>query len=85
MNINCRHFVIPVLDQEEVKATLESFPLPPDFYEQISNDLKNILRIPFNIWLLKKLLSHNRNIFELTIFILYKRRNKKTNITWLIY
>ncbi|NIA10287.1 MAG: AAA family ATPase [Nitrospiraceae bacterium] len=64
--IHCRHFAIPKLTHEEVRATAETIPHLPAIYEQGSPDFKELLRIPFNLWLLEKLLSRDPNIPELS-------------------
>jgi hypothetical protein len=64
--IHCRHFAIPKLTDDEVRATAETIPHLHDIYKRSSTDLKELLRIPFNLWLLEKLLSRGPNIPELS-------------------
>ena len=64
--IHCRHFAIPKLTDDEVRATAETIPPLPTIYGRGSPDFKELLRIPFNLWLLEKLLSHDSNIPELS-------------------
>lgn len=64
--INCRHFFVPKLTDEEIIEAIETIPYPTNFYENISPDLKELLRTPFNLWVLEKLLSRNQNIPELS-------------------
>lgn len=65
-DIYCRHFFIPKLMDAEVKQAADSIPNLAGFYENGSGDFKELLRIPFNLWLLEKLLSINPNISELS-------------------
>ena len=64
--IHCRHFAIPKLTDDEVRATAETIPPLPTIYGRGSPEFKELLRIPFNLWLLEKLLSHDPNIPELS-------------------
>jgi len=64
--IHCRHFFVPKLMNAEVKQAANSIPYLTGFYEKGSEDFKELLRIPFNLWLLEKLLSINPNISELS-------------------
>lgn len=64
--IHCRHFAIPKLTDDEVRATVETIPHLLDIYERGSADFKEVLRIPFNLWLIEKILSRNSNIPELS-------------------
>lgn len=64
--IHCRHFFIPKLMNSEVQETALSIPHLSGFYENGSEEFKELLKIPFNLWLLEKLLSINHNISELS-------------------
>ncbi len=65
-DIHCRHFAIPKLTNNEVSATVETIPHLQAVYERGSVDFRELLRIPFNLWLLEKLLSIQPNIPELS-------------------
>ena len=64
--IRCRHFSVPKLTNDEVKETVKTIPHLSAIYEQGSSDFKELLRIPFNLWLLEKLLSLTPDIPELS-------------------
>lgn len=55
--IRCRHFNVPLLDEMEVAQALAQIPYGEVAYEQGSEGFRTLLRVPFNIWLLEKLLS----------------------------
>jgi len=65
-DIRCRHFAIPKLTNDEVRATAETIPHLRAVYERGSVDFRELLRIPFNLWLLEKLLSIQPHIPELS-------------------
>lgn len=64
--IYCRCLFVPKLTDEEIIEALETISCPIDFYSNISPDLKELLRTPFNLWMLEKLLIRNQNIPELS-------------------
>jgi hypothetical protein len=64
--VACRHFFIPPLTDEERQDTIASIPPLIPIFEQGSEDFKRILKIPFNIWLLEKILDRNPNLPELS-------------------
>jgi len=64
--VHCRHFYIPKLSETEVQEAAISIPELDGLYTKGSDDFKELLRIPFNLWLLEKLLSQNININELS-------------------
>jgi hypothetical protein len=64
--IHCRHFSIPKLTDDEVRATVGTIARLPHIYDNGSADFRELLRIPFNLWLLEKLLSSNLDISELS-------------------
>lgn len=55
--IRCRHFKVPLLDKDEVAHALAQIPHGKVAYEQGSEGFRELLRVPFNLWLLEKLLS----------------------------
>src|SRR5215212_973244 len=59
--IPCRHFKIPLLDETEVIRAVAQIREGRVAYEQGSEDFRELLRIPFNLWLLEKLLSEWEN------------------------
>lgn len=64
--IYCRHFFVPKLTDEEIVEAIETIPCPTNFSDNISQDLKELFRTPFNLWMLEKLLNRNQNIPELS-------------------
>jgi hypothetical protein len=56
-NILCRHFKIPPLSENEVSQAFCQIPDLEMIYESASQEFKTILKIPFNLWLLEKILS----------------------------
>lgn len=55
--IRCRHFKVPLLDEDEVAQALAQIPYGEVAYEQGSQGFRELLRVPFNLWLLEMLLS----------------------------
>ena len=68
-DILCRHFTIPSLTKEEILLALQQIECEQDIYYNGSDDFKKILAIPFNLWLLEKILKNspneNKNTFSL--------------------
>ncbi|RIK82265.1 hypothetical protein DCC62_00540 [candidate division KSB1 bacterium] len=64
--IHCRHFAIPKLTEIEVRATAATIPHLLAIYERGSTDFKELLKTPFNLWLLEKILSRDPVIPELS-------------------
>ena len=65
-DIRCRHFYIPELTDGEVEAAVKSIPHLPDVYSSGSVEFKDLLKTPFNLWLLEQLLRENADIPELS-------------------
>ena len=55
--ILCRHFTIPAFDEHEILQVFDQIGCPKFIYEDSSQDFKNILANPFNLWLLEKILK----------------------------
>ena len=55
--IHCRHFALPKLNDREVVAISKTIPDLYALYNKGSREFKELLRIPFNLWLLEKLLT----------------------------
>ncbi len=62
----CRHFVIPPFTDEEVRSVAESVPGLLGVYEGATPEFRELLHVPFNLWLLRKLLDRTPNLPELT-------------------
>ena len=54
--IPCRHFVIPVLDDQDLDQLRATSPELSKILDVSTDDFKNLLRTPFHLWLLEKLL-----------------------------
>lgn len=65
-DVHCRHFVIPKLMKVEVQEAVLLIPHLAIFYENGSEEFKELLKVPFNLWLLEKMLSIHPNISELS-------------------
>ena len=61
-DILCRHFKIPLLNQEEIRQVFNQIPHLELIYESGSQDFKYLLANPFNLWLLEKILKTSQDI-----------------------
>ncbi len=64
--INCRHFIIPYLNQEEINQAVKQIPNLESVYNSGSKAFKDLLRIPYNIWLLNKILNNSLPLPDLS-------------------
>jgi hypothetical protein len=64
--ISCRHFAIPLLTDSEINQAIDQIPQMGNVYQLGSNDFKELLRIPFNIWLLEKILISTNSVLDLS-------------------
>ena len=64
--VSCRHFVVQPLSDEEVAQVIETNPELPALYQAASLEFRALLRIPFNLWLVERLLSQSDARTELT-------------------
>lgn len=55
--IHCRHFVVPILSDDETREAVETIPGLNGFYERGSPEFRRLLHTPFNLWLAEKLLG----------------------------
>jgi hypothetical protein len=62
----CRHFVVPSLEDEERQQAVNSIPHLPRVYEIGSTDFKELLRIPFHLWLAETILNVAPDLEELS-------------------
>ena len=60
--ILCRHFAIPLLNADEIRQGFDQIPYLESVYNDGSEDLKQLLANPFNLWLLEKILKTSENI-----------------------
>ena len=56
-DIECRHFAIPLLSETETQAAVSSVSGLDSIYDTASTDFRELMRVPFNIWLGESLLS----------------------------
>jgi hypothetical protein len=64
-DIHCRHFYINELSDIEVQIAVESITDAPRLFEDLNNNLKILLKNPFNLWLIEKIVQNNQNRSEL--------------------
>lgn len=55
--IDCRHFVIPPLDEDELGQAFEQMPQLGIVYNSGNRDFRNLVANPFNLWLLERILK----------------------------
>ena len=60
--ILCRHFAIPLLNADEIRQGFDQIPYLESVYNDGSEDLKQLLKNPFNLWLLEKILRSSQDI-----------------------
>ena len=61
-NILCRHFTIPSFNKDEILQAFDEIGCPKSIYNDGSQDFKNILSNPFNLWLLEKIIQASKNV-----------------------
>lgn len=61
-DILCRHFLIPPLNDSELAQVFNQIPNLDSIYKNGSHELQDLLRIPFNLWLMERILTTNTNI-----------------------
>ena len=61
-DILCRHFTIPPFNKDEILQAFDQIGCPKSIYNNGSQDFKNILSNPFNLWLLKKIIQTSKNV-----------------------
>jgi hypothetical protein len=66
LDIRCRHFFIPQLTDSERSEAVSSVPELAEIFESGSLALKELLRNPFNIWLMEQLILGNARREELS-------------------
>lgn len=64
--ILCRHFSIPLLNDEEIRQTFEQIPHLESLYQRSSENFKRLLATPFNLWLLEKILKTPQDVDSLS-------------------
>lgn len=66
-DIPCRHFSVPVLNDAEIEQAVKQIPHLDELYKTASPDFKELLKIPFNLWLLEKTLLDSGDVKEISI------------------
>ena len=61
-DILCRHFTIPPFDEREILQAFDQIECPKSIYKAGSQDFKNILANPFNLWLLERILKVSQDL-----------------------
>lgn len=64
--IFCRHFAIPELTERELQEAIDSNPLMQAATNGASGEFRQLLRIPFNLILLEKLIDRDPGILQST-------------------
>jgi len=62
----CRHFYVPALNESDIEAAMAQLPWLPRLWEEGHDDLRELLRIPFNLWLLERLFERGAAITEIS-------------------
>ncbi len=60
--ILCRHFTIPPLNEDEIQQAFSQIPHLESIYQSGSQDFKNLLANPFNLWLLEKIIKTSQDV-----------------------
>ena len=61
-DICCRHFTIPPFSEDQILQVLDQIKCPQKIYFGGSQDFKNILATPFNLWLLEKIIKTSKEL-----------------------
>ena len=64
--VRCRHFFIPELTDEEIREASEDVPGLWSLFEHGAPDLRNLLRVPFDIWLVERIASSGLDVADLS-------------------
>ena len=60
--ILCRHFEIPLLNEDEIRQAFDQIPNLESVYRDGSEEFKKLVANPFNLWLLEKILKTSQDI-----------------------
>lgn len=86
-DILCRHFTIPPFDKDEILQAFAQIGCPKSIYKEGSQDFRNILANPFNLWLLEKILNASQELPDFSkvhsevqlLDLFWKRRIESTS------
>jgi len=62
----CRHFTIPPLNEDEIQQAFDQIPNLESVYNEGSEDFRQLLENPFNLWLLEKILKTPQKDLDLS-------------------
>lgn len=79
-DIKCQHFNIPKLSEQEILSTNKIIPQIDEIYSKSTYDFKQLIRTPFNLWLLERILKTND---DTTIFSLVNSEIQLLNLFWI--
>src|SRR5262249_4219721 len=65
-DIRCRHFLIPPLTLPELEQAFSQRPTMGQLYHHGSDDFRELLSVPFNLWLVDKVLGAGIHPSELS-------------------
>lgn len=65
-DVHCRHFAIPPLSSEERDQAVRSIENLDMVFTNSSEGFKDLLLIPFNLWLVQKILTQDPDVNELS-------------------
>lgn len=63
--ITVRHFSIPELDEQEVRQVVGQLPGMDVVLSRASQGLRRLLAIPFNLWLLERILTRSNSVAQI--------------------
>jgi len=59
--IEARHLVIPNLTDDELRSAFDHFPALAAIHEKANENFRRLMRTPFNLWLLTRILTAHRD------------------------
>ena len=64
IDILCRHFTIRSFDEDEILQAFDQIGCPKSIYNEGSQDFKDILANPFNLWLLEEIIKSSQDLLD---------------------
>ncbi len=62
VGISCRHFSIPLLKGSEIESVFSQIPRFQELYQSGTDSFRSLMKLPFNIWLVERLLAGHVSI-----------------------
>jgi hypothetical protein len=62
----CRHFYVPPLNDGDIDAAKAQLPWLQALWDEGHEELRELLRTPFNLWLLERLFAHGTTVAEVS-------------------